>query len=170
MTFEKYIEGMSTRDLVAQLLCPALRATYKEDSDPREYFENVFKDCDVKPGAYYMFPSKKEDITNLTKMLKERGGNYPLFATDMETSPTFIQGASNFGSAMVISAANSAEDAYTAGESCAKEGLEVGVHWTFGPVLDMCLSPIASTNTRAWGNEHNQVTKHTLISYTIFGK
>lgn len=97
MTFEKYIEGMSTRDLVAQLLCPALRATYKEDSDPREYFENVFKDCDVKPGAYYMFPSKKEDITNLTKMLKERGGNYPLFATDMETSPSFIQGASNFG-------------------------------------------------------------------------
>ena len=162
MTFEKYIEGMSTRDLVAQLLCPALRATYKENSDPREYFENVFKDCDVKPGAFYIFPSKHDDIVELTKMLKERGGNYPLFATDMETSPSFIMDTgTQFGSAMVISAANSEEDAYTAGESCAKEGLEVGVHWTFGPVLDMCLSPIASTNTRAWGNEHNQVSKMT---------
>ncbi len=153
MTFEKYIEGMTTRDLVAQLLCPALRATYKEDSDPREYFENVFKDTDVKPGAFYMFPSKKEDITNLTKMLKEYCGNYPLFATDMETSPVFINdGGSNFGSAMVISAANSEEDAYTAGESCAKEGFEVGVHWTFGPVYDMCLSAASTTNTRAWSN------------------
>lgn len=162
MTFEKYIEGMSTRDLLAQLLCPALRATYKEDSDPREYFENVFKDCDVKPGAFYIFPSKHDDIVELTKMLKERGGNYPLFATDMETSPSFIMDTgTQFGSAMVISAANSEEDAYTAGESCAKEGLEVGVHWTFGPVLDMCLSPVASTNTRAWGNEHNQVSKMT---------
>ena len=158
MTFEEYISGMSTRDLVAQLLCPAIRATYKEDSDPREYFENVFTDPSIKPGSVFFFPSKREDIKKMTKMLNQYLCRPALFCTDMETSPTTIHEATNFGSAMVISAADNADDAYTCGESCANEGLECGLQWALGPVADMCFSP-RNMPTRSWGNEPDRVTK-----------
>lgn len=157
MTFEEYIKGMTTRDLVAQLICPALRATYRENSDPREYFVNVFTDKDVKPGSVFMFPSEKSDIKNLTKKLTDFLGKPPLICADIETSPSTIFGAPNFGSAMAISAANSAEDAYTCGEACAKEALSCGINWALGPVLDLCNDPGNSINTRSWGSEPDHV-------------
>jgi len=158
MTFEEYISGMTTRDLIAQLFCPAIRATYKEDSDPREYFENVFTDPDVKTGCVFLFPSEKEDIINIQKKFDEFNGMPTLFCTDMETGPNYIRGASSYGSAMMISAADSIEDTKTIGESTALEGLSAGIHWALGPYVDMCLNN-KSYVTRAWGNEPERVTK-----------
>ena len=112
MTFEEYISGMSVRDMVTHLLCPAIRSTYKEDSDKREYFDWIFSDKTIKPGSVFFFPSKKEDIIAMSHKLKDYLGSMPLIAMDMETSPSCITGCVNFGSAMAISAANSLEDAY----------------------------------------------------------
>ena len=82
MTFEEYISGMSVRDLVTHLLCPAIRSTYKDNSDPREYFDWIFADKTIKPGSVFFFPSKKEDITAMAHKMKEYLGTMPLIAMD----------------------------------------------------------------------------------------
>jgi len=154
MTFEEYISGMSVRDMVTHLLCPAIRSTYKDNSDPREYFDWIFADKTIKPGTVFFFPSKKEDVTAMAHKMKEYLGTMPLIAMDMETSPRCIEGTTNFGSAMAISAANSLEDAYTCGEACAKEGMECGISWAFGPVADLNINPgNPIVNIRSWGDE-----------------
>lgn len=157
MTFEEYISGMSVRDMVTHLLCPAIRSTYKKDSDPREYFDWIFSDKSIKPGSVFFFPSEKADIIAMSHKLKDYLGSMPLIAMDMETSPSCITGCTSFGSAMAISAANSLEDAYICGEGCAKTGLECGVSWAFGPVADLNINPSNPiVNIRSWGDDANR--------------
>lgn len=162
MTFEKYIEGMSLRDMVTHILCPAIRAKYRENSDPREYFDVIFKDKSIKPGTIFFFPSEKEDIIKLTVKMTEFLGSQPLIAMDMETSPSCISGTTTFGDGMSISAANSVEDAYLCGKACANEGRECGVNWTYGPVVDLSVNPYSpGNNTRSWGDDPERVIKFT---------
>lgn len=162
MTFEKYIEKMTLRDMVSHLLCPGIRASLREGSDSFEYYEGIFTDPTVKPGTVFFFPSEKEDMRNLAKRVHAAFGDDLLIVMDMETSPSCIKGCTDFGSAMAISAANSEEDAYLCGRACAQEGAECGVNWSFGPVCDLNLNhknPI--TNVRSWGDDADRVIKFT---------
>lgn len=162
MTFEKYIEKMSLRDMVSHLLCPAVRATYREGSDTFEYYDGFFTDPTVKPGTIFFFPSKKEDMQQLAKRVYKNFGEDLLIVMDMETSPSCIAGCTEFGSAMAISAANSAEDAYICGRACAQEGAQCGVNWSFGPVCDLNLNPKNPiTNIRSWGDDADHVIELT---------
>ena len=158
MTFEQYIENMSIRDMVGQLICPAIRVAYRENSDPREYFEYVFKNPDVKPGSVFFFPGDNGDAIKMAKRLKEYLGVQPLIAMDMETSPICLSDCSYFGSGMAISAANSVEDAYLCGKGCALQGMEHGVSWAFGPVADLNCNPNNPImNIRSWGDDADRV-------------
>lgn len=162
MTFEQYIAGMSTRDMVCQLLCPAIRVAYRENSDPREYFEEVFKDPTVKPGSIFFFPGDKDDAVKMAAKVTEHFGGHPLIAMDMETCPGCLSGCAAFGSGMAISAADSVEDAYTCGSACAIEGLAHGVCWSFGPVVDLNRNPNNPiVNIRSWGDDPDRVIKFT---------
>lgn len=154
MTFEQYIQGMTRRELVSHLLCPAIRSTPIPTADPREYFDVIFADPEFKPGTVFFFNSKKEDIIKMHKKLTKHIGSAPIGSMDMETSPNAINGGTNFGTAMSISAANSLEDAYTCGEACAKQGLECGICWSYGPVADLNINPKNPIiNTRSWGDD-----------------
>lgn len=162
MTFEQYIEGMSVRDMVGQLICPAIRVAYRENSDPREYFEYVFKDPTVKPGSVFFFPGNSEKAVKMAKKLKNHLGGHPLIAMDMETSPNCLSGCADFGSAMAISAADSLEDARICGSACALQGMEHGVSWSFGPAADLNINPNNPImNIRSWGDESERVGNFT---------
>ena len=162
MTFEQYIAGMSTRELVGQLLCPAVRLGVSDTADPREYFDVSFKDPTVKTGSVFFWGGSDKDLYEMVDRLKERMGHMPLIAMDMETSPGALEGGMGFGSAMSISAANSTEDAYACGEACARIGLEHGVTWSFGPAIDINYNPKNPImNTRCWGDSPECVSKFT---------
>lgn len=56
MTFEKYISGMTVRDMVTHLLCPAIRSTYRENTDPREYFDVIIGNTEAKGATPVKLP------------------------------------------------------------------------------------------------------------------
>lgn len=158
MTFEKYIEGMTTREMVSHLLCPMIRSTRVPYGTPWEYFETIFADPEFKPGSVFFSPGEKQDILDMHKKITKHIGSAPIGAMDMETSPKAISGCTNFGTAMSISAAGSLEDAYICGESCAKEGLAHGIAWSYGPVADLNLNPRNPIiNVRSWGDDIDRV-------------
>ncbi len=162
MTFEQYIKDMSIRDMVGQLICPAIRPAYRENTDPREYFEYVFKKPDIKPGSVFLFPGDKDDAVKMAAKLKDYLGSHPLIAMDMETDPACLSGCASFGSAMAISAADSLDDAYLCGSACALQGMEHGVSWAFGPVADLNCNPNNPImNIRSWGDDAERVGNFT---------
>ena len=153
---------MATRDMVSHLLCPAFRFDFSETADPREYFENIFTDPTVKPGCVFFMGGPKELSPKMAARAKEYLGTMPLITMDMETSPRALRGCENFGAAMAVSAANSAEDASVCGEACARQGLEHGVMWSFGPALDLNYNPKNPImNTRSWGDDPDRVSEFT---------
>ena len=163
MTFEKYIEGMSTRDMVSHLLCPAVRLFPWDGADPREYFEYSYKDPTVKTGTVFFMGGSKEDSVKMAARVKEHMGTMPLITMDMETGPNYLRECANFGTAMAISAANSVEDAYACGEACALQGMENGICWSFGPAVDLNRNPKNPImNTRCWGDDPDRVSEYTM--------
>jgi beta-N-acetylhexosaminidase len=64
-----------------------------------------------------------------------------------------IQDATVFPDLMALAAGNNKEFAYELGKACALEGRANGVHWTFGPVVDISVNPNNPiTNTRSLGD------------------
>jgi len=82
-------------------------------------------------------------------------------STDLESGAgRMITGATLFPDLMSLAAADEVELAQLMGEATAVEARAYGVHWTFGPVVDVNVNPFNPiTNTRSLGDDPEKIAK-----------
>lgn len=143
-------EKLSLRELLEQIICPSYY--WPEDG---EKFKNT--------GAVYMHKKDREEVIRRIGTLQNSRGIPAFVLADLECGAgNMIDGATEYGTMMGLSQANSEELAYELGMRTAQDALAVGYNWTLGPVVDLAGSsncPIIST--RSAGKNPQQVRKIT---------
>lgn len=130
------IERMSVEDLLRAVLCPNIGA----DQDPPRNTNTVF-----------VHPTTTEYANRVADKINRGRENRALIVADMENGAgDAIVGAIPFPSMRAASEAGDPALAYEMGVIAAKEAINAGYHWTFGPCVDILgnrYSPIVSLRT-----------------------
>ncbi|WP_196161214.1 glycoside hydrolase family 3 protein [Reinekea sp. G2M2-21] len=146
------LAAMSLPQKVGQLLHPFLMPFLGVD-------QALASLHDIEVGGAFFFPERKEILQQLSDKLQARLTVPAIVASDLENGAgRMVNGAVVFPDNMAVAATGDAHHAYVMGEAAAKEGLDVGVHWSFGPVVDINANihnPI--TNTRSFGDKPSTI-------------
>lgn len=150
---DSVIAGMSLRQKVAQMVWPFMLGDYAPTTAPawRE-LERLARDEEV--GGFIVSVGSPLDIATKVNVL-QRLSRVPLvFSADFETGAGFrvrggyfvpnaidLGGATVFPLQMALGAARDSTLAYEVGRVTAIEGRALGVHVSFGPVLDVNNNP-----------------------------
>lgn len=154
---ESVLAGMSLRDKAAQLVWPFIMGDYVADDAPA-WTRMVRLVSEQHVGGFIFSVGSPLDIaakTNALQRASQRAGIAPLlFSADMETGAGFraragfflpnaidLGGATVFPLAMGLGAIGDTALAYRVGEVTAQEGRALGLHVSFGPVLDVNNNP-----------------------------
>jgi len=130
------IERMSVEDLLRAVICPNIGA----DQEPPRDTNTVF-----------VHPTTTEYANRVADKINRGRENRALIVADMENGAgDAIVGAVPFPSMRAASEAGDPALAYEMGVIAAKEAINAGYHWTFGPCVDILgnrYSPIVSLRT-----------------------
>lgn len=148
---EEMFASLSPEDKVAQLLIPNHGAY-----DSQEVL--AFLETRMLGGLFVGGASRLTHRQEIAAL--QRRCRVPLLmAADLEAGAGHVvYGGVAFPEPLAVAAANDAQLAYTLGMAAAVEGREVGLHWTFAPVVDVNVhpdNPIA--NTRSLGDDPTRV-------------
>jgi len=118
----------------------------------------------VEVGGLFFFTESKEKLRELSHRVQSTSAVPIIVSSDLENGAgRMVDGAVVFPDNMGIAATNKPENAYVLGEAAAKEGREVGIHWAFGPVVDINENPNNPiTNTRSFGDDQPKIEKFGL--------
>lgn len=116
---------------------------------------------DVEPGGVFLHSGTGEDFLKTSRWLQQRAQVPPIISSDLENGAgCMIDGATIFPELMSLAAADREEYAYQMGRAAAVEGRAHGVHWSFGPVVDINANPHSpGTNTRSLGDNPDRVAR-----------
>ena len=120
---KKRIASMTIEELLKTVICP-----YAEQGKP------------VPRGtsAVFVHPTTTDNARKTADMINENREDRALIASDMEYGPgNAIVGAVEFPSMRAAAQAGDVELAYQMGVCAAKEAINAGYHWTFGPCVDI---------------------------------
>jgi beta-N-acetylhexosaminidase len=169
---ERTLAGLTLRQKVAQLVIPWVGGEYAAVDSPE--FERVAKWVEedgvggviISIGLPHSYAAKLNEL--------QRRARVPLLVTtDMENGPGMRLGGvyslphllpqgggTVFPPVMALGAAGSDSLAFQAGRVVADEARAVGVHLTFGPVLDVNSNPANPIiNTRSFGEDPERVAR-----------
>ena len=137
---------------IGQLLHPFLR--------PHLGVEGALADLDgIEVGGAFFFPAKKAELQQLSAQLQSRHLVPVVVSSDLENGAgRMVQDAITFPDNMGVAATAEPEFAHQLGEAAAREGRECGIHWSFGPVVDINANPHNPiTNTRSFGDQPDTI-------------
>ncbi|MEW5931330.1 MAG: glycoside hydrolase family 3 protein [Gemmatimonadota bacterium] len=169
---ESTLAGLTLRQKVAQLVIPWIGGEYAAVDSPE--FERIARWVEedgvggviISIGLPHSYAAKLNEL--------QRRARVPLLVTtDMENGPGMRLagvyslphllpqgGGTVFPPVMALGAAGSDSLAYRAGRVVAEEARAVGVHLTFGPVLDVNDNPANPIiNTRSFGEDPQAVAR-----------
>lgn len=138
---------LSLEQKIGQLLHPFIRTNKPQDE--------AIADLDgIEVGGAFFFPESKEYLQNLSSKLQTSHQVPVVISSDLENGAgRMVKDATIFPDSLAVAATGNAELAYIMGEAAAKEGRECGIHWSFGPVVDINANPHNPiTNTRSFGD------------------
>ena len=147
------LDGFDTRQRIGQTFC-----IQTGKLSPAEVAAIV--DEYAIGGLFYAYRSV-EDTTAITSAAHNIGG-VPVIATaDLVNGPgSRLENATLFPWQMAVGAANSEDLAEKMGIATAREGRAAGVHWTFGPIVDLNLNMLnCMMHTRAFGADPDHVLR-----------
>jgi beta-N-acetylhexosaminidase len=115
----------------------------------------------VRLGGAFVFAGPGEDFRRVTNVLQDGPGLPLVISSDLESGAgRMIGGATLFPDLMSLAATDDDELAALLGEATAVEARAYGVHWTFGPVVDLNVNPgNPITNTRGLGDSTERVAR-----------
>ena len=151
---EKTLAGLSPEQKVQQLISPILR--------PQISRAELRRLLDGKtPGGVCIASGTAAEISAFTAMLQAECDLPVLVGTDLENGPgRIVKDATQFPDLMGMAASGSEDLAYAMGESAAWEGRACGIHWNYGPVVDINAHPHNPiTNTRSWGDSVERIAR-----------
>jgi beta-N-acetylhexosaminidase len=147
--------SLSLEDKVAQLLIPTLGA-YDERREAVAAFL-----AERPLGGVFVGMAERERHRQEIASLQARCRIPLVVASDLEAGAGhFVRGGVAFPDPLAVAAADDLQLAYTLGTAAAREGREVGIHWTFAPVVDVNLNPDNPiANTRSLGDDPHRVAR-----------
>lgn len=145
---------LTTEEKVQQLISPILRPTTTRD-ELRQLLAGR------TPGGVCLASGTAAEITAFTAALQAECRLPVIVGTDLENGPgRIIRDATQFPDLMGMAAADSAELAYAMGAAAAWEGRACGIHWNYGPVVDINAHPHNPiTCTRSWGDDVDRIVR-----------
>ncbi len=148
------LAGLSLEQKVQQLISPILRP-----SVGREELRDLF--AGRTPGGVCLASGTAAEIAAFTAALQELCALPAIVGTDLENGPgRIVRDATQFPDLMGMAAADSETLAYTMGEAAAWEGRACGIHWNYGPVVDLNANPHNPiTCTRSWGDDVDRIVR-----------
>lgn len=143
---------LSLDEKLGQMLHPNVRANWTSED-----LKNALPD--VAMGGIFIFSGSASDYVRLTNLIQDGRGLPVLISTDLESGAgRMISGATSFPDLMNTAAANDSDLAELMGEATAIEARAYGVHWTFGPVVDVNMNPgNPICNTRSLGDDPQRI-------------
>lgn len=169
---ERTLAGLSLRQKVAQLVMPWVGADYTALDSPE--FERVRRWVEEDGvGGLVLSVGMPHSYAAKLNALQRLAAVPLLVASDMENGPGMRMagiyslphllpqgGGTAFPSTMALGAAGSDSLAYELGRVLGREARAVGVHVTFGPVLDVNSNPLNPIiNTRSFGADPALVSR-----------
>jgi beta-N-acetylhexosaminidase len=148
------LSEMSLEQKIAQMLMPNFRPQRKP-----EEMESVIVPG-VDPGGVFFFSGTSAEFRRAAEWLQARCGVPALVSSDLESGAgRMIGGCVNFPDLMGLAAAGDLGLAREMGRVTALEARGHGVHWTFGPVVDVNANPYNPiVNTRSLGDRAESVS------------
>jgi hexosaminidase len=167
---ERTLASLTLREKVGQMVMPWVGGNYVATDSPE--FEALLRWVErdgvgglvMSVGLPHSYAAKLNEL--------QRRASVPLLVTsDMENGPGMRMagihsfphllpqgGGTSFPPLMALGAADSEELAYGLGRVLGREARAVGVHMTFGPVLDVNSNPLNPIiNTRSFGGDPERV-------------
>jgi beta-N-acetylhexosaminidase len=151
---EKTLAGLTLDQKIGQLLHPCIHPSASVD----EREEHL---AGVEPGGLFLFSGTKGQFEEITGWYQSRSRVPLVVSADLESGAgKIIEGSTSFPSLMSIAAADDEELAYQMGRAAALEGRSCGVHWSFGPVVDMNINPFSpGSSTRTLGDDPDRIAR-----------
>jgi beta-N-acetylhexosaminidase len=162
------LNGLSTRDKIAQLVIPWIAGSYAAFDD--EAFKRMQEWVDsLHIGGLLVSVGSPLDVAAKLNRLQERSQLPLLVTSDLEAGTAIrLNGGTPFPPNMGIGAAGSDTNAYELGRITALEGRAVGIHLAFAPVADVNNNPANPIiNTRSFGEDPGAVAR--LVAAEIRG-
>ncbi len=162
------LEGLSTRDKIAQLVLPWIPGTYAAfDEDAFRRMQEWVDSLHI--GGLLVSVGSPLDVAAKLNRLQERSELPLLVASDLEAGTAIrLNGGTPFPPNMGVGATGSDSDAYEIGRITALEGRAVGIHLAFAPVADINNNPANPIiNTRSFGEDPEAVGR--LVAAEIRG-
>ena len=132
---EATLAALTLDQKIGQLLLPFMGT---RDLD-KEIAANL---GDIEPAGVHILGGTMAECQAASRRLQQR---YPvplILSADLENGAgRTLEGATSFPDTMSLGATDSPELAFMTGRAAAAEGRACGVHWTFGPVVDLNLNP-----------------------------
>ncbi len=139
---------MDIDELLLSVICPNINVG--KDAPPRN------------TTSVFVHPTTTKEAVNVAHEINDGRETPALIVSDMEYGAGgAIKGAVNFPSMMAAAVAEDERLAYEMGVVAAKEAIEAGYHWTFGPCVDILMNhdnPIVSIRTA--GDNADTVIKY----------
>lgn len=154
-----WIEATLARLTPDQKLAQLMHTTTTPDLTPERWREHT---GGLTPGGVFIFPGTREAFRRAAAIVQD-GAVVPVaVSSDAENGPArLIKDATEWPEMMGMGAADDETLSVLMGECCAAECRDAGVHWTFGPVVDLNVNPHNPiTNTRSLGERPPQVIRH----------
>ncbi|MFX0126384.1 MAG: glycoside hydrolase family 3 protein [Candidatus Hodarchaeota archaeon] len=150
----KKLNSLTLEEKIGQLLHPSIDPA-TTPSEIKELLLNI----DV--GGVFLFPGTAENFSKTITFLQQHFNTPVIISSDLENGPGhMIQGTTVFPYLMSLAATDDETLAYGMGRSSALEGRLYGVHWAFGPIVDVNANPDNPiTNTRSLGDNPNKISR-----------
>ena len=117
------VEKMTVEELLRTVICPDIRA-------------NTL--LEHKTGSVFIHPTSAKEANEASQRINSDITDPTLIVSDMEDGAGFaISGATKFPSMRAIRLSEDSRYAYEIGKIAAKEAMNAGYHWTFGPCVDI---------------------------------
>ncbi len=148
------LQSLSLEQKIGQILHPFI--------NPKENVAaqlNAFNN--VEPGGIFLFSGSSEEFKTTTTAIQDKYTVPVVISSDLESGAgRMIDGGTVYPDLMGVGATNDTHLSKEMGKATAIEGLEHGVHWTFGPMVDINEHPgNPIVNTRGIGDRLELIEK-----------
>ncbi len=147
------VGGFNTRQKIGQTFC-----IQTGNMSPGQVADVV--DKYAIGGLFYAYRST-EDTAAITAAAQAVGNVPVIAAADLVNGPgARLENTTLFPWQMAVGAANSEDLAEKMGIATAREGRAAGLHWTFGPIVDLSLNMLnCMMHTRTFGDDPEHVLR-----------
>jgi len=151
---ERILAGMTLDQKIGQLLHPCIQPSASEE-------ERIKMLGGIEPGGLFLFAGSRTELQEITAWFQGRSSVPLIISADLENGAgQVVEDATKFPALMSLGATGDEQLAFEMGRAAAVEGRSCGIHWSFGPVVDISANPLnPGTNTRSFGDDPGLISR-----------